>query len=173
MVATLAAFAIAAAVNTASVAVQQRFHFLTRTFGKNGWYVHIALIAPPWLAFLALLRDLNQRARWPLPESMRPLGSFLLVIASGLWFAAFRELGPVRVANGYFFGRGPSERVSGSVFRLRRDPMYDAYALALVGTAFRRANGVYLLLAVESLLLLNGLEASVENRAFANSQHTH
>ena len=42
--------------------------------------------------------------------------------------------------------------------------MYDSYALALVGWALYRENAVNLLLAGESFILLNRLEARVENR---------
>ncbi|HEV2123073.1 MAG TPA: hypothetical protein VGW38_09905 [Chloroflexota bacterium] len=42
--------------------------------------------------------------------------------------------------------------------------MYDAYALMLLGTALHQRDARYLAIAVESLILLNGLEARVENR---------
>jgi protein-S-isoprenylcysteine O-methyltransferase Ste14 len=161
---TLLAFAFAAAVNTGSVAIQQRSQLLTRTVGSAAWYFHLGLISPPWIWFLALLRDLEQHVRWPLPDRARPLGSALLAAAGLIWLVAFRQLGPARVANGNFFGRAPTAPVAGGIFRWLRDPMYDAYALAFIGAALRRANAAYLLLAAESLVLLNGCEASVENR---------
>ena len=103
---------------------------------------------------------------WPLPAALRPVGVVLVAAAAVLWLAAFVQLGPTRTANGFFFGRGPAERVDGRLFRWVRNPMYDSYALALVGTAFATANGVYLLLALESYVLLNRMEAPVENRPF-------
>ena len=46
--------------------------------------------------------------------------------------------------------------------------MYDSYALALTGLALQRANAVYLPLAGASLLLLNQIEARIENRGVAD-----
>ena len=98
---------------------------------------------------------------------MRPLGRPLLVTAGLLWLAAFRELGGATVANGNFFGKGRQTPAAGGIFRLLKNPMYDSYALALIGLGLRRANAVYLLLAGESLLLLNQIEARVENRSLS------
>ena len=165
-----ALFAIAAGVNTGSVALQQRGQHLTRRFGRAAWPVHLALITPPWALFLLSVAKLNRRARWPLPAMMRSLGVPVLAAAGLLWTAAFKKLGRARMANGYFFGAADSERVSEGVFRWLENPVYDSYALALVGKALLRADARYLVLAAESLLLLNGLEASVENRPFKRSR---
>jgi protein-S-isoprenylcysteine O-methyltransferase Ste14 len=161
---TMGAFALAAGVNTASVAVQQRFSLLTRRFGRRGWYVHLAIVIPPWTGFLILLPGLGRCVRWPLPRHLRLLGAPLLVIAAILWLLAFGQLGPTRTGNGNVFGRGSQEPVRGGIFRVLRNPMYDSYVLAFIGAAFRSLNGVYLLLAGEAYILCHQLEARVENR---------
>lgn len=166
LLSTAALFAIAAGVNTGSVALQQRGQHLTRHFGQAAWPAHLALITPPWALFLLSLSKLDRRARWPLPERMRFLGVPVLAAAVLLWTAAFKKLGPARMANGSFFGAADSERVSEGVFRWLENPVYDGYALALVGQALLRADARYLVLAAESVLLLNGLEARVENGPF-------
>lgn len=160
------AFAAAAGANTVSVMIQQSRQVLTRRFGRRGWYVHLALTAPLWGVFVYLLSGLGRHVIWPLPASLRPAGVALLVVGAALWLAAFVQLGPERTANGFFFGRGPAEPVTSRLFARLRNPMYDSYALAFVGLACTRANGAYLLLALESYLLLNVVEASVENRPF-------
>lgn len=159
-------FALAAGVNTASVALQQRHHILTHIFGPRAWYAHLALIIPPWLWFLAALGGLNRRIHWPLPDTIRMLGSPVRAVAAALWLLAFWQLGPVRTVNGSFFNRGPAEPVRGGIYRWLQNPMYDSYVLAFVGTGLHHANAVYLLLAAESYLLLNRFEAQVENRPF-------
>lgn len=159
---TMTAFALAALVNTASVFAQHRAAYLTRWFGRRGWYAHLAIVLPPWAVFLALLPGAGRDARWPLPRWQRPLGTALLGTAAVLWVLTYRQLGGVRVANGAIFGRGSQERVVGGVFRIRRNPMYDSYVLALLGMAFYRGNAAYLLLAGEAALLCHGLEARVE-----------
>lgn len=159
-------FALAAAVNTSSVALQQRHRYLTRSLGQTGWYAHLALITPPWALFLLSLAKLDKGNRWRLPAQMRPLGAPVLAAAGLLWAAAFKKLGPARMANGYFFGAADSGPVTDGVFRWLENPVYDSYALALVGQALLRSDARYLVLAAESMLLLNGLEASVENHPF-------
>src|SRR5262249_28062638 len=86
-----------------------------------------------------------------------------------LWLAAFRQLGPARTANGFFFNRGPARRVEGGVYRWLRDPMYTAYALALVGLGLWRRNAAYPALAAEAYALLEWVEAPVENAPFTPS----
>jgi len=164
---TMGLFALAAAVNTASVANEQRTAWATRRFGPNAWHAHLLLIAPSWLAFLASLPGVARAVALPLPRRGRPAGWALVAVSVGLWLAGYRQLGLERTANGYFFGRGASQPVSGGIFRWLRNPMYDSYALAFAGSALVSANAVYLLVAAESVLLLNFFEAKVENRPFS------
>lgn len=170
LILTIVIFAVAAGINTGSVVLQRRNGFLTRRFGARGWYLHLALITPGWVVFLILLARIGNHVRWPLPSALRPVGVVLLLMSSGTWLWAFAQLGPERVANGYFFGRGPREPVEGGLFRQLRNPMYDSYLVALVGLALFRAKAVYLVLALESYLLLNLMEARVENRPFRKAQ---
>ncbi len=167
---TAAAFVAATAMNTLSVAEEQRRHSLSRRYGRAAWYVHLALVTPPWVVFLASLWGLGDRVRWPLPRSLRLLGPPLVAAAIGIWSQAFRQLGPARTGNGDVFGHASPEPVHAGIFALLENPMYDSYALAFVGTALWKANGIYLLLAAESFVLLNLIEARVENRARAPTQ---
>lgn len=166
LVSASALFALAAAVNTSSVALQQRHRYLTRSLGRAGWYAHLALITPPWALFLLSLAKLDRASRWRLPVQMRPLGAPILAAAGLLWTLAFKRLGPARMANGYFFGAADSQPVTDGVFHWLENPVYDSYALALVGQALLGADARYLVLAAESVLLLNWLEAGVENGPF-------
>jgi len=164
---TMLTFAVAAGVNTLSVDVQQRHQLLTRIFKRWDWYAHLALILPGWMwFFFFLLHDVGKRARWPLDARLRPAGLFLSGAGTLLSLVSIVQLGPERTLDGYFFGRPDREEVSGGLFHWLRNPMYDGYVLTFVGTALRKANAAYLLLAMESFLLLNVLEARVENRPF-------
>lgn len=169
LVLTLGMLVLATCVNTASVAAQQHGHYLTRWFGRRGWYVHLALVLPPWLAFLALLPGLNRHVHWPLPRAGRRYGGLVLALAGVLWVLAYRALGAARTGNGNFFGRAPDAPVDSGLFRLRTNPMYDSYTLALVGLALIRQNAAYLPIAAASIPLLHGLEAGIENRPFAGT----
>jgi len=164
LILTTTAFALAAGVNTASVALQQRDQFLTRRFGRRGWYVHLAVVLPPWAVFLALVPRLGGQVRWPLPRAVQVAGPPVLGVAASLWVLAYRQLGGTRMANGNIFGVGDATRVEGGLFRFVANPIYLSYLLTFIGLAFRQRNAVYLLLAGESYLLFNQLEARVENR---------
>jgi protein-S-isoprenylcysteine O-methyltransferase Ste14 len=164
---TVALFAAAAAINTASVALEQRRRLFTRRFGRRGWYVHLALVLPAWIGVLLQVRRVGRHVRWPLPPALQPVGTLLLGAAGALWIAAFARLGPTRTGNGNVFGHGRQEPVTGGVFRFRANPMYDSYVLALLGLALRTGNAVYLLLAGEALVLCHRIEAPIENRPLA------
>ncbi len=162
---TMAVFALAAGINTGSVALQLRTGFLTRRYGNKAWYLHLAIVAPGWLVFLYLVSDLGRHRGWPLPQQLRPAGILILGLSCALWLWTFALLGPERTANGNIFGHGPTEPVDEGPFRYLQNPMYDSYLLAFVGLALWKANAQYLLLVLESYVLLNLVEGSVENRA--------
>lgn len=171
LILTTGALALAAFVNTGSVALEQRTQFLSRRFGRwRGWRIHLAVVLPPWAAFLALVPGLGSRVRWPLPRAVRWAGLPILGAAVTLWLLAFRQLGGTRTANGNVFGVGETTLITGGIFRFVANPMYLSYLLAFVGLACSRRNAVYLLLAGESYLLLNQLEARIERRALPSAQ---
>lgn len=162
---TMAAFALAAGINTGSVALQLRTGLLTRRHGGKAWYLHLAIVTPGWLLFLYLVSDLGRYRGWALPQQLRPAGILILALSSVLWLWTFAQLGPERTANGNIFGRGPTEPADEGPFRYLENPMYDSYLFAFVGLALWKANAQYLLLALESYVLLNLVEGRVENRA--------
>ena len=163
---TLASFIVAAGVNTACVALQERAAWFARRFGSRGWYVHLAMIAPGWLLFLTLQAQLGRHLLWPLPPWLRPIGAAASLVGLALVADAAARLGFAGTLNGHFFGRGPKQRVGNGTFRWLRNPMYDGFFLLFVGEALLIPNAVYLVLAAESVLLLNLFEARVENRPF-------
>ena len=169
VVVTLVSFALAAGVNTGSVALQQRTSWFTRRFGSRGWYVHLAIIAPGWLLFLTLQAQLGRETHWPLPLWLRPAGAAVVLAGLALVADASARLGLAGTLNGYFFGRGPKAPVRSGTFRWLANPMYDGFFLLFVGTALLLHNAVYLALAAESVLLLNLLEGSIENRGLSRA----
>ncbi len=166
LILTMGVFALATAINTASIALQQKCGLPSRLFRKGDWFAHLALVTPAWVWCLVLLRRLGQHVRWPLPEMLHLLGLPVLGAGVILFLFAFRELGFAAAANGYFFGRTPKTPVRSGVFRVLKNPIYDSYAIGLAGVALLSANAVYLLVAAESVLLLNQVEARVENQPF-------
>jgi protein-S-isoprenylcysteine O-methyltransferase Ste14 len=163
---------MAAGVNTLSVAWQQEREWLTRRFGSRAWYVHLAIITPIWGLFLLLQGRLGSQVHWPLAPELKPAGVALGTLGVALLLGTSWQLGLTRTFNGYFFGRGRQEPVSGGVFRWLRNPIYDSFLVLFVAEAFGLGNAVYLILAAESFLLLNQLEARVENRPFRADPRT-
>lgn len=138
---------------------------IARRFGAKAWYVHLGFALPARGAFIAMVADLGRSVRWPLPGEFVDAVLGLVLISVGLWIAACFQLGPERVANGYFFGRGPTEPVEGGVFRWSRDPMHDSYFRMFLDFVLAKANAAYLLIAAGSFLF-NLFEARVENRPY-------
>lgn len=169
---TTSVFAMAAGFNTLSVAWQQKRHWFTRRFGKQAWYVHLALTTPIWGLFLVLQGRLGSQVHWPVAPELKPAGVALWAVGVALLLATSWQLGLTRTFNGYFFGRGRKEPVNGGVFRWLRNPMYDSFCILFVAEAFWLGNAVYLVLAAESFLLLNQIEARVENRPFGADPRT-
>jgi protein-S-isoprenylcysteine O-methyltransferase Ste14 len=161
----MSVLALATGVNSASVWAEGRHRLLSRGFGRHAFAAHLALIAPPWSAAVAMIVRLPRHPRGTLPNRLRPLGWGLAAVAAAVWIDAFRRLGPRRTANGDIFGEGPAAPVRSGAYRLLRDPMYDAYALGLGAAALTTGNAAYLALAVESFVVLNVLEARIERLA--------
>jgi protein-S-isoprenylcysteine O-methyltransferase Ste14 len=129
--------------------------------------VHLGLVTTAWGVFVLTLFHPGVQVRWPLSRSLRPAGFVLLGVSASIWLWAAARLGPTRLANGPFFGRGPATAVRDGPYRWLRNPIYDSYALAFVGAGLVKTNAAFFLLAAESYLLLNVMEAGVENRPFA------
>ncbi len=162
-----AALAVAAGVNTLSVASQLRWRFLKRLAGQRAWNLHLALITPAWVLFAASLPRVRDDPRLAL-RPRRRLGLAVLGLGGCLWLAAAREIGMTRVLNGDAFGVAPPRRLRTGPYRWLADPIYDSYALSLWGLAMVTGRGAYACLGLESLIVLNLIEARVESRSFSH-----
>ncbi|MHB8614230.1 MAG: methyltransferase [Candidatus Dormibacteraceae bacterium] len=156
-----AALAAAACVNTLSVGAQVRWRTLERLAGRRAWQLHVALITPGWLLFLCSLPAVRRDPALQI-RRRRTVGLTLIGAAAGLWLAAARQIGGARVFNADAFGAVPARRIRAGPYRWLRNPIYDSYAMALAGGAFLTGSGGYLVLTLESLILLNLVEAAVE-----------
>ena len=166
LAATMSALALAASMNSASVWAQGRTRLLSRGFGRHAFATHLALTVPPWLATVVMAVRLARHPHGTLPRRLRAPGWGLAVVAAAIWIDAYMRMGPRRTANGDLFDPGPVAPVRTGVYRVLRDPMYDAYALGLAAAALTTGSATYLALAADSFVLLNLLEARVERLAF-------
>ena len=163
--ASAAALAVAAGINTLSVACQLRWRFQERIARRRAWKLHLALITPGWLFFAAGLPRLSNDPRMAF-RLRRRTGLALVGLAGCLWLAAVREIGMKRVLNGDAFGAVPPRQIRSGPYRWLGDPIYDSYALALAGWAMLAGRGAFALLSLESLIALNLVEAKIERHSF-------
>lgn len=124
----------------------------------------MALITPAWLLFACSLPAVRRDPRLGI-RHRRTLGLTVVGAGAVLSLAAARQLGGARVLNADALGAVAARRVVSGPYRWRRNPIYDSYAIALAGCALFTGSGGYLLLSLESMIVLNVIEATVEARS--------
>lgn len=156
------ALALAVALNSASAAIEGRWHLATRTLGRHAWIAHAGAVVPAWAHFLeALLR--SPRSTHPRTRAAAVLGPVLESAGIGLTTVGFRRLGVAAAVNGDLFGlveRRPVRPAWGWL----RDPIYVGYSLWLAGWAVRTGRPQLLPVAAEMLIVLLA-EARIEDWA--------
>ena len=158
--------AIAAFANTLSVAAEGWLALHTRLFGRRAWLAHTVVILPGWLCFLASLQSIRPgERRWPMGRLVEGIGAVMVGLG-------FLELGPAGAVNGDLFGLGSWRQQAGGIYQRLHNPIYSGYALLLLGRALRLGSVRLGLVAAESLLLLNVVEARVESHARARKSPT-
>lgn len=156
------ALLVAVGVNTASVALEGEWRWLTRAFGRRAWIVHSAMIIPPWAWFVVALGGIRPG---PTPPPLaRAAGVVAEMLGYALVLIGFGTIGAAAAVNGDLFGLVPPTRKNGWRVRWIRDPIYLGYAGILAGRALRRGSPSLHFIAVEALTLLTA-EARVEDWA--------
>lgn len=153
-------FAIAVTINSAAVYGQRRYKVYTRLFGRYDWYFHVLLLSAIWIGFLSAV-ILIQLPIYRLSRVLRPLGIISALIGAWLIIVSWSKLGTAGTCNGWYFGRGPKRQLEGGVFKLH-NPMYSGFVWLFVSTALWSENASYLWLAGTSFILLNLIQARVE-----------
>lgn len=151
-------FTLAIGINSGSVFAQKHFKFYTR-WRNNGWLLHSLLILPFWTIFIYLLLNLNNHYILRI-QAIPAIGYVFFALAVLMFGLAIREIGWQSLLNGNWFGRGKISH--GGIFNLLKNPIYDSYLLAFVGTALTSGNMAYFVIALESYIGLNIIESQVE-----------
>lgn len=156
-----ATLAGAVAVNSASVAAEQRWHLHTRFFGPWAALAHATLIIPPWIAFLGASRALP-KGDLRVPEELASgIGGVLQSGGVLVAILGFKQLGLGALINLDQF-RPATEPAASGIYRLVDDPIYTGYALATAGWALRRQSMSGLVLAGLMYALLTRLQSPIE-----------
>lgn len=153
---------IAVLTNSFSAWLQRKYKFYNH-LGPTAWNTHQFVIAPAWLVFFVMSTQLGLFLYWPLPFSFPAIGWLLALIAVLVFAAAIQVLGVQSLTNGNLFGYGPKHKVHHGIFRYLNHPIYDSFALGYIAAGFITNNGAYFLLALVLHLLLNHVQANLEN----------
>ncbi len=155
------------ALQTGLIFVQQRSGSLSGWWGCRAFTIYNIITLIPWSAFVLTYVTLQFRQHPPLPWTilwLQVIGGVLAFsgMCLALWVA--RMLGPARL-NGlrHFAGATDEERIVSGPFHWLENPMYTGYFLVLLGIALWKNSAYDLVIALESLLLLNGVQARIEN----------
>lgn len=153
-------FIIMVAINSAAVYVQRRYKLYTRVFGTNDWTAHVILLSIIWTFFILGLIFIKPPV-WSLPTALRPFSLLAALVGIYMIATACARLGISGTLNGWFFGRGPKERLKEGIFKLQ-NPMYTGFFFLFIAAAFWQKNAFYLGIGVLSFLLLNIIQAGIE-----------
>lgn len=153
---------IAVLTNSFSAWLQRKYKVYDH-LGPTAWNTHQFVIAPAWLVFIIMSTQIDTFISWPLPFELPGLGWLLTIIAVLIFAAAIQVLGVQSLTNGNLFGYGPKHNVHHGIFRYLNHPIYDSFTLGYIAAGFISNNGAYFLLAAVLHLLLNHIQANLEN----------
>lgn len=150
-------------------------HALTLIWAKSNknsglvgklWKVHYLLNGLLWIALAAWILLIQFKiAGTKFPFWIQVPG--ILIIAGGMFlsFSGFKRLG-IKQAMGFrFFSKGKTDWLSGGVFSVLRNPIYDGFCLILFGLWLFTGIFLNFYLAVANIVLLNIFLASIENNS--------
>lgn len=157
-------FALAAGVNAASAWAEKKHQYHTKRHGTQGFTVHLTYVGIMWAIFLGALIILPL-SEWRLPGWVAPIGLAVLAAALLIFVSAVRAIGWHTMGNGNLFDRATDQspqHFPSSAHRHLADPVYTSYALVFIATGLLVQNATYFILAAESFILLNLIEARLE-----------
>lgn len=169
-------FFLASLIQSGLILLQQRGETLTRRLGRYAFPAYNFVTLVPWAAFVVTYAILQLESHPGLPLSgmwVQALGVLLFLVGSFLagWVAVL--LGPARLNGLRFFDPAiRRDRVLSGPFRLMRNPMYTGFFLVFLGAAFWKDSLYDLAIALESLVLLNGIQAWVENQGLVRTSRS-
>jgi protein-S-isoprenylcysteine O-methyltransferase Ste14 len=169
--ATMGLFLLSSGLQSGLIFLQQSGGRLTRWWGTHAFIIYNVITLIPWTAFVLVYvvfqftdhPALSWEGLW-----LQVIGGILIFIGSSvaLWVAIL--LGPARLNGLRFFDPSLKEdRVIAGPFRWLENPMYTGYFLVFLGVALLRNSLYDLVIALESLLLLNYFQAAIENRGLS------
>jgi protein-S-isoprenylcysteine O-methyltransferase Ste14 len=173
--ATADLFLLSSGVQAGLILLQQSGSRLTRWWDTHAFAIYNVITLIPWTAFVLVYVVFQFTEHPTLPWEgpwLQALGGVLIFagVSVALWVAIL--LGPARLNGLRFFHPAlQEERVISGPFRWLENPMYTGYFLVFLGIALLRNSLYDLVIALESLLLLNYFQATIENRCLSTRMH--
>ncbi|MFQ6026892.1 MAG: methyltransferase family protein [Dehalococcoidia bacterium] len=164
---TVGLFVFSNVLQTGLLYAQQRNGSLSRWWGCRAFTIYNFVTLVPWAAFLVAYLSLHLR-----PHQLLPCHSgwvqvaggaiFLLGAVLALWVG--KLLGPARL-NGvrHFSATADAKGIESGPFRWMDNPMYTGCFLMLLGIGLWKNSLPDLVIALESLILLNHFQSRIEN----------
>jgi protein-S-isoprenylcysteine O-methyltransferase Ste14 len=165
--ATIGLFLLSSGLQCGLIFLQQSDDQLTRWWGSRAFSIYNVITLIPWTAFALVYLVLQFTPHPALPWEglwLQVFGGLLIFIGASvaLWVAIL--LGPAKLNGLRFFKPLREEQVVSGPFRWLKNPMYTGYFLVFLGVALLKNSLYDLAIALESLLLLNNIQARIENR---------
>jgi protein-S-isoprenylcysteine O-methyltransferase Ste14 len=166
--ATIGLFLLSSGLQCGLIFLQQSDGRLTRWWGSRAFSIYNVITLIPWAAFVLIYSVLQLIPHPTLPWEgwwLQALGGLFIFAGASvaLWVAIL--LGPAKLNGLRFFEPAlQEERVVSDPFRWLENRMYTGYFLVFLGVALLKNSLYDLAIALESLLLLNYLQAGIENR---------
>jgi protein-S-isoprenylcysteine O-methyltransferase Ste14 len=166
--ATVGLFLLSSGLQAGLIFLQQSGGWLTRWWGTHAFAIYNVITLIPWAAFVLVYVVFQFTEHPALPWEgiwLQIIGGILIFagLSEALWVAIL--LGPARLNGLRFFSPSlQKERVISGPFRWLENPMYTGYFLVFLGIALLRNSLYDVVIALESLLLLNYFQSTIENR---------
>lgn len=169
--ATAGLFLLSSGLQAGLILLQQSGGRLTRWWGIHAFAIYNIITLLPWTAFVLVYVVFQFTEHPALPWEglwLQVTGGILIFagVSVALWVAIL--LGPARLNGRRFFQPAlQEERVVSGPFRWLENPMYTGYFLMFLGIALLRNSLYDVVIALESLLLLNYFQSTIENRGLS------
>lgn len=155
---------IAITVHGMSAWLQRRYKIYDH-LGPLAWSTHQFVIAPAWILFFMMTTQIGRFANWPLPVPLPEIGWLTLIVAVLLMISSLSVMDIQVLTNGWLFDNGPRHPRRQGIYLYLANPFYDGLALAYVAVALINNNAAFIAIAGILHLLLNHIQARLENIA--------
>lgn len=162
-------FALVTALHYLSLKIQTKHGFYTKTFGKYGFQIHCLITGILWVMMFASF-IFADKSNYPNLSVFnyylfKPIGLLLSLTGVILIFWSGSLLGLKRTWGIRFFDKNYKDTIEKrGPYKFLINPIYDGFFVYFLGKTLVNDSLFYLILSLESFLLLNVFLARFENQ---------